>query len=69
MCLELSNVIFGHQRCHQHHSTIVAPPVQAVQGLGSVVSKFGEDLSSGSEVVAQNVYGVSFFFGHHNLHA
>ena len=42
---------------------MVVPPVLVVQGIGCVVSKFGEDLSSGSKVMAQNVHGVSFFFG------
>ena len=39
----------------QHHNAMVAPPILVVQGLGCVVSKFGEDLSSGSKVAAHFV--------------
>ena len=55
--------------CHWHHDVMVAPPILVVQGLGCMVSKFGEDLSSSFEVRVQNVSGVSIFFGHHCLNA
>ena len=35
---------------HWHHNVTVAPPVLSVQGLGCMLSKSGEDLSSGSKV-------------------
>ena len=43
--------IFTTRGCHWHHNVMVAPPVLSVQGLGYAVSKFGEDLSSGSKVI------------------
>ena len=55
-CVRSSNVILATRGHHWHHDMMVAPPVLVVQGLGCVVSKFGEDLSSGSKVMAQNVY-------------
>ena len=37
---------------HWHCNVTVAPPVLSAQGLGCMVSKFGDDLSSGSKVMA-----------------
>ena len=34
-----------------HHDVMVAPPVLSVQGLGCMLSKSGEDLSSGLKVI------------------
>ena len=43
--------ILATRGCHQHHSMTVAPPVLSVQGLGCMLSKSGEDLSSGTKVI------------------
>ena len=48
---------FGHQGVPLAIHMMVVPPVLSVQGLGCVVSKFGEDLSSGSKVIAVFVAG------------
>ena len=62
---EIDTILLGHWGCvgntvmsilatrgHcQHHNTMVAPPVLLVQGLGCMLSKSGQDLSSGSKVM------------------